>query len=491
MAITIVGQPDQIMPAYNPVVYYINSNNKNITGFRYVIQIFNAGTNTLHAEFKVVPRPGDGYGYVDISKVVQSRVSSYLNINGTGSSPADNGTVYSYDIKFGEEFIPEKVWQAYSSYSDPVFGNLTRITSLSHGYVANDQITLTTDQAFNDARITLNGNFTVLQVLSPSQYVINLPYPGFFSGPTTGKSKYSDNRITRDLNLASILNRRVFNRAYPFDRFPSYSQNQIILGAPNREILNNAPRTGFYVRPNQKLYWNFWDNKQALARRIFLVNDAGEQFYVNAPSLSDFVKQVNVGFGANLVPVAPATLPLIKPTTKYYDVFSTSSALIPIPGGTQTSEKRRIYIDRECPINATQILFLDRAGSWSSFAFQLREYESGTVTRESYRKELGNLVSGKYQYNTTETGTTNWFISNEKQFQLNTNWMTDEMSVYFEELITSPQMFIRFGELTKFGSEWLSCVVTDTNYNVERSKNKKLIKKTITIKLANNDNINI
>ena len=61
------------------------------------------------------------------------------------------------------------------------------------------------------------------------------------------------------------------------------------------------------------------------------------------------------------------------------------------------------------------------------------------------------------------------------------------MSVYFEELITSPQTFVKFD-----GSvSWLACQIVNSNYTIERSKNKKLIRKTIEIRLANNDNINI
>jgi hypothetical protein len=65
--------------------------------------------------------------------------------------------------------------------------------------------------------------------------------------------------------------------------------------------------------------------------------------------------------------------------------------------------------------------------------------------------------------------------------------MTDEMSVYFEELITSPLTYVKLDGSSNF----LACQIVNTNYTVERAKNKKLIRKTIEIRLANNDNINI
>ena len=482
MAITIVGQPYQIMPAYNPVVYYLNSNNKAITGFRYLIQIYDAGTSTLLAEFKVAPRPTDGYGYVDVSKIVQSKLSSYLNINAASFSAADTGTVYSYDLKFGEEYVVTKQWQSYSASFNPSGSLVTSINSTAHGYVVGDQIKLSTTLTYTDARQGLNGYFTV-QSTTANSYVINLAYPGALAGNASGTSQYADNRISRIPNLASLLNRRVFNRAYEFQDWPSYNQSQIILGSSTSEILTNAPNTGFYIRPDQKAFWNFWDNKLNLCRRVIFENDAGEQFFLNTSSTASFVKQVNVAYGITPTPIGAATSPLVKPTTKYYDVWSTASASTVV----QSSEKQRLYIDRICPINETQILFLDRAGSWSSFSFPLRQIETGQVTRDAYRKELGGLKAGAYTYATTDTGTTNWYISNTKNYTLNTSWITDEMSVYFEELITSPQTFVLFDG----SASWLACQIVNSNYTIERSKNKKLIRKTIEIRLANNDNINI
>jgi hypothetical protein len=482
MAITIVGQPNQIMPAYNPVVYYVNSNNVLLPGFRYLIQLYDSGTNNLLAEYKVAPRPTDNYGYVDVSKIVQSKVSSYLN-NSTTFSPADTGTVYNYDIKFGEEYVASKAWQSYTFSTVPGFLTFTTINSTAHGYVVGDQVKLSTTLTYTDARQALNGYFTVLNVINANSYVISLAYPGAFSGGASGTSQYADNRISRNANLTSLLNRRVFNRAYSFENFIGYNQSQIILGASTSQIITNAPADGFYIRPDQKLFWNFWDNKLNLCRRVIFENDAGEQFAMSTSGTSSFVKQVNVANGAILTPLAGATLPLVKSTTKYYDVWSTASTTLT----TQSSEKQRLYIDRECPINETQILFLDRSGSWSSYSFPLRQVESGAVTREAYRKELGNLKNGAYTYTTLDTGMTNWFISDTKSYTLNTNWMSDEMSVYFQELITSPQTYVKFDG----SNNYLSCTITDTSYVVERAKNKKLIRKTINIRLANNDNINI
>jgi hypothetical protein len=41
------------------------------------------------------------------------------------------------------------------------------------------------------------------------------------------------------------------------------------------------------------------------------------------------------------------------------------------------------------------------------------------------------------------------------------------------------------------GGIYYACTVTDTGFETERQKNKKLIRKNIKIRLANNDSVNI
>ena len=37
---TIIAQPQQLMPAYNPIKYIIDNTNKNEPGFRYIFSIY-------------------------------------------------------------------------------------------------------------------------------------------------------------------------------------------------------------------------------------------------------------------------------------------------------------------------------------------------------------------------------------------------------------------------------------------------------------------
>jgi len=171
---------------------------------------------------------------------------------------------------------------------------------------------------------------------------------------------------------------------------------------------------------------------------------------------------------------------------------------------TRTSEKIRVYIDHECSINEIQLLFQDRSGSWSSFAFPLRVEESGTMEKKSYRQTIGGLQSGNslqpfngpgYNYSLSENERPVYHSKVEKTYKLSTDWITDEMSLYFEELLTSPNIYINFGDYNEdyypTSNPWLACEIIDSNFVTPRAKNKKLIRREVTIKLSSNNIINV
>jgi hypothetical protein len=149
-------------------------------------------------------------------------------------------------------------------------------------------------------------------------------------------------------------------------------------------------------------------------------------------------------------------------------------------------------------------------GSWSSFAFQLKSYERGDVTREVYNQDVAGYVnaSDEWTYNTEEFGFRIINTNVIKSFDLNTNWMTENMAQYFEELVTSPQTFLKI--VTYVTTEdgvplidedgcpihipestlYQPCIVNNNQYEVFKQRNKNLIKQSISVRLANQDNIN-
>ncbi len=116
MAITIISSPNQWMAAYNPIKWTLDSTNKNQPGFRYVVQLYNAGStasNDLIAEMDVAPDPFDnGRCDVDVSRIVRNKVDKYLGLTSTTVNDAV-GTFWRYDIRFGESYSGDWAFNDY------------------------------------------------------------------------------------------------------------------------------------------------------------------------------------------------------------------------------------------------------------------------------------------------------------------------------------------------------------------------------------------
>jgi hypothetical protein len=629
MAVTIIAQPQQIHPAYNPVVYMADSTESSIQGFRYLISLYDS-SSLLISSFRVAPRPNDGYGYIDICKIIQSQLTPYIDLEATTGSCADTNT-FLYDIDIDEEYSIYWAFDDHQYNPGPAFLGKVNITDTTltntHPYVVGDQVYIQLDSFSAPCSQYLNGYFTVLDVPDAYTVTINLNFGTCTSPPGTdiGKMYYADRRkIT--VPGVTIANRKTYNEAVPFVEWPAWSELDILAGltGPTGYILTNAPdsltttkdKDKFIVKPYQELYWNFYDNESFDVTSVIAINNYGDRWMLKGDGCTGAMKQFPVGPSANWTSIIPqinfyntadflnhsATGGVLLPI-QYYDIHSTyqmgyepcdiievnitttgptpppisanyeatcigigyggrreyvffvgtveyrirySTAttewemltesdgiiratlnttgdcpesfggpvwtwLTALPPGfsiavvttvignsdIETLHSRRIYLDFECEINNAQLLFLDRAGSYSSFAFPLRIVESGTNAKLGYNNEIGGEANGVWTYSSSDSERTNYSSTVEKSYSLSTGWINTGMSDYFEELITSPDVYFKLESDIDTGrdgiptSEWVACTVTDTSFINPKQKNKRLINRSVNIRLNSNNAINI
>jgi hypothetical protein len=152
-----------------------------------------------------------------------------------------------------------------------------------------------------------------------------------------------------------------------------------------------------------------------------------------------------------------------------------------------TADAYYFTYDNRCTINDQQLIYLDRMGSWQSFAFQLRTYEKGQITREQYNQHIdGQVSSSQWVGVNLQKGFRTYNTNVTKTFDLNTNWMDQYDATRFQELLTSPQVYYNYNS----GEIFAACVVESSSFEVFSQKNKKLIKQSVTIRLAQQDPIN-
>lgn len=467
MAMTLIAKPEVVSPAFNILKFIYDSTNKNKTGFRYLFDVYAAGGSTRLARFPIMPENVNGYGEIDLSRFLRAKVTSTVNFTSNDAIDAA-GSYYAYDVKVGEEYVTEVTYTASVTQN----GTYVKITA-THAFQVGDRVVI--EQADSGvANPNLEGLFTVTAITGTTDFTVNSLWADVTDATINGTVKYSDNRKTVTADIATSLDNSVFNGVIDWVGFTTYDDANYILTASTDYLLTGMPLTGFKATLSQSVWINFLNNSISTGYAYFQ-NSTGDIFRtaINTATLI-----ARVGVGPDNLPtldLVSGSGNLIEDDVTYYDFWYANSA------GVQHSRKYRIELDRRCEISDIEISFKDRLGSWGSFAFQLRNYEKGNVTKQSFNKRLtGAVASTQWNYATHERGLTTFDSQVSKTLDLNTNWMNPAMSVYFEQLITSRETYIRID------SDWMPVEILTTDFEVDNDKNKHQIIKNITVKLPHN-----
>lgn len=492
--ITLTNYPQTFTPVYNPVTFKFNSTFYIKYGFRYLFNVYNTKDETLIGKYKLSPQV-DGTGYIDISKVLSNLTSVDFNPNlnfNTNLVTYDASKSYvDYRVEIGAEFAQDWLFNSISSNSEigslyPGYIVLSNEVLIANTYVVGDQITINSSLTSN----SLNGLHQVVEIIDSYNLVIDLLFAAGTDTTTTGVTTYADNRKISFTQSVVLDNLIAFNGARPWNDFINWNEADYTMNSADfpAKFLTDIPTTGFNITPTQDIYLNIHFDTTASIYPIIVAVETNNNItsFIDEISLSEIdgsIQQVAVGFN-QISEIFSDCYPSPPDCIEYYDVY----LLVDGDPELRVSEKIRFNIDRRCKIEEYEILFMDRMGSLASYAFQLRASERGTIKRDMIKQQVDyNLSNDTYlnSYDISERGSYITNVNVVKTLELNTNWMTDEMSVYFEQLLTSPYTWI------KIDSKYYACTINDNDFEVTRQKNKNLIRKTITVTMANNNTINI
>jgi hypothetical protein len=378
-----------------------------------------------------------------------------------------NESWYQYDIRFGYEFIDNI---DYTNALQDNAGNV-RITFTAHGFVAGDQVLIAQTSTGPVDNPALEGLHTVLSATA-NQFTVNVLFSTLGDQFQNGNVSYADQRKTQVLDDVALSQLEVFNGAYSLGiyaqgLFPSTEYNTTL--TPSNaltSLVGNTQASAASIATGQLYY---------LMVRTYSVDTYDITYFDwdDYQLTSSIVASASDGLYNFLV---TTDVPLETPITQNFYVV--------IKGG---SAEIRYYFkyDNRCVINEDYLYYLDRMGSFQSFAFQLKTYEKGQITREMYNQHVdGQVVDGEWLYSSDAMGSKTYNINVSNTLDLNTNWMDQYDADRFQELLTSPQVFYYNG------TEYRACTIDSTSFENFRQRNKNLIKHSVTIKLALNTPIN-
>jgi len=475
--INILNQPQYLVPAYNPIVFKFSSPNYNNTNFRYLIDLYNEKNDDLIASFKLSPQV-DGTGYIDLSKIIGNEVSVDFNTEEILIEDAIN-TYLNFKTNIGAEY--SEVWNfddVLNYTGDTVFDGYVQLVNSNlnpYTFTAGTQITISS----NASNEYINGLHSVVKVIDDYSFIIDMIYPDTPITITSGSVTYANNRKTKYSNIVELSGFTAFNGVRAWNDFINWkSIEYTILDpflTPRRQspyFLTNLPLSGFQMTYSQDMWLNFYGLYSGTTFKLTWFD-----------SLSNTGTNGTVLNYNNVSQLAAGPTQLgISELADWYEFYLTNES------NDVLTKVYRVNLDKRCKIEDYEILFMDRMGSLLSYAFPLRAIEKGTIERQQYKKNINytlNQFNYLNAYDITDRGTSNINVTVTKTLELNTNWMSEENSLLFEELLTSPYTWI------KIQGKYYACIINDKEFEVTKQKNKRLIRKTITVTLANNNNINI
>jgi hypothetical protein len=458
------------MPAYNPIKYIIDNTNKNEPGFRYIFTIYPAAGSHIPAnvvaQYRVLPVFSTGYGEQDISRLMQSLVTWKFE---AGQA---NESWYQYDIDLGYEFIDNIDYTSALT----IDGLNTNITYTAHIFQVGDQVLIVQADG-GVANPALEGLHTVISVTDDNNFTVNVLWSTITDVNINGNVSYADQRKTQVLDDETIVDQEVFNGAYSSG---IYAQGSF----PSADYLGTTDPSFALTSLGNTV------NASSATNAATLVADSGFIYYLMCRVYSGveyIISYYNTASDQLIYGPFPHN-PADGLYNFFIDVFNTANQdwYVEIVGDNGSVFRYYFQYDDRCVINYDVLYYLDRMGSWQHFAFQLKTYEKGQITREMYNQHIdGHVHNAEWQYNSDAMGNRTYNTNVSYSLDLNTNWMDQYNADRFQELLTSPQVFY----VNDDGSSY-ACTVEATGFENFRQRNKKLIKQSVTIKLALNTPIN-
>lgn len=206
MAITIIDKPftstHNFAAGHNPCFLTVSGTNNVQTGYRHIYDIFINGT--LEATIKKAPMP-NGYGAIDIHRVVENYISNDIEYADTGFVHSTNMRA-AVTVQIGEEYGTTqtlnvvsqqiRVWNASIPYRDFIsFDTTTRLPNQN----ASAKF-LTTPTSFRQVR----GSYAWLHMIQEATDDISWLYVRTFNASGAGVGTYkltnANNTVTGIIN---------------------------------------------------------------------------------------------------------------------------------------------------------------------------------------------------------------------------------------------------------------------------------------------------
>jgi hypothetical protein len=497
MALSKIQDPQYITPVYNPIHFTLSASTTSEENFRYICYLYDCDNNLL-TTITQPPRPDNQLGYFNLQKLC----AAYVNT----TKPSKKFTQIAKSVE--QACFTAKFAESYTQYFNctsvqidgtPVDGyDLIFYFNDGHEFNVGDIISFSGTGEIGEL---YNNTWQVIQTPSNTTINVNGMNMGTANSATTATCVLASHQRTTlsaqtDMTYEFWANNSALDTCDFLDYKLEYYDLSIgSIGWP-------ISWYGNYPQPYPIRLTNYFDAQFLYSQSQYPANSPnaivvrtydsnGNTYVYTSPTINDITYS---GSSTFLLPIGPsnlnnanvtatwsaaggATFPIIKPSTLSYDVRLRNGVLFATNTLTFTMDDScSKYINYE-------INFLDRYGNYVPINFTLVQRKNVSVQRNTFKKSLisVNSSSGGY-YRCDDRGLT--ILNNVIQYTytLQTDWMSESLSLYFEQLITSPNVFWNY----EGTGTMLPVVLTTNAVDVLDKKNSRLIQYSITMTPSNN-----
>jgi len=490
MSLEVIQSPTYISPVYNPIPFVINSDNTAEENFRYICYVNDCDGNLL-TTITQPAHPTEGVGFFNLQKICSAYVPT--------TSPSQLFTqLYKtpeqacFSAEFAESYTAYFTCTSVNIDLSPVDGyNLEFYFNDNHEFIVGDIISFS---GTGDIGVLYNNTWEVIAVPSVTTINVNGINLGTANSGTTATCVLaSGQRTTYPIVSSATTEFWVNNSAFDTCDWLNYKLEDYDI-SDNAEWpikwYNNIPQ------PYTLRYGNYLDAVVLYSQSAYPANtplniivrtydNTGGTYTYTSPNIPDaswsgastFVIPCgpsnlnNANVTSTWTPTGAATFPIIKTDTTSYDVRLKNGFAFP-------TNNLEFTIDDTCSkYDNFEINFLDRKGNYIPFNFTLVQRKNVSVNRLNFKKGLGQAsVNEGFNYSCKDRGTTTINNIITYQYTLQSNWLSNNMSEYFEELLTSPNVFWNYD-----GSGDFRPITLNTNsLEILTKKNSRMIAYQIT-----------
>ncbi|KAB2916955.1 MAG: hypothetical protein F9K23_07065 [Bacteroidetes bacterium] len=294
--------------------------------------------------------------------------------------------------------------------------------------------------------------------------------------------------FTEEINNLPIASGMVSASGYAFNAALKYLDwidfdytDYDLLSGTQRRLLTNSPRT-LKIREDEAASLSHISiGKQVSKALVTTYNAAGgviNAYTVTHTLYSGSDQGISYSLDFMCGPYNLGGSIITSEVVRYTVVFLASD-------NSPVSETFTFVVDRDCGRHQLfRLHFLNRLGRFDSYTFTGSHKQTTQFKRSGYQKFTGytDLDTMAWTNNSYARGTVNFDTVETEQYSINTGWITEEESVWLQELAGSPAVYWQIDPSDP--KKTVAVTITEDSYEVKKYANKKLFSLNLTIQLA-------